>query len=197
VSQAHALTPLPHESRHGDHAGSGFQPDPGAHRDGMPTADIMELPTHEPRVDTVEMDAEIAADWELWSQQIGRALLPVLDRLAVSTPTLTSAMICTVDGFNLCSLGLEERAMIRVAAMTSSLNAVADSVTHVVPQNTPHPLELVSLIHGTSVTVVLRVGNLILGQLLVWATADHDTTAGLLVPLRLAAESIHELLGEA
>ncbi|MEZ5191745.1 MAG: hypothetical protein R2734_04005 [Nocardioides sp.] len=50
-------------------------------------ADVLVLPQRsaEPPAGT-EMDADIAASWDLWSAQIGHALLPVLERLATSLP---------------------------------------------------------------------------------------------------------------
>ena len=104
-----------------------------------------------------EMDRDIAANWELWSGQIGRALLPILHQIVDTTPEVTSAMIGTADGFNLCAIGLEEDDIARVSAMTSSLLSLADAVTDVVDKADDHPLDVVTVAHGPFVTVMLTV----------------------------------------
>ncbi|MEZ5096276.1 MAG: roadblock/LC7 domain-containing protein [Nocardioides sp.] len=160
-------------------------------------ADVLVLPQRsaEPPAGT-EMDADIAASWDLWSAQIGHALLPVLERLATSLPGFSSAMICTADGFNLCSIGLDEAAVDRVSALTSSLHSIADAVTDAT-QEAGRPLDMVSLANGTSKTVVLAVRDLIVGQLLVHVTADTDTLGVLLVRARVAAESVRATLADS
>ncbi|MEZ5191746.1 MAG: hypothetical protein R2734_04010 [Nocardioides sp.] len=105
-------------------------------------------------------------------------------------------MICTADGFNLCSIGLDEAAVDRVSALTSSLHSIADAVTDAT-QEAGRPLDMVSLANGTSKTVVLAVRDLIVGQLLVHVTADTDTLGVLLVRARVAAESVRATLADS
>jgi predicted regulator of Ras-like GTPase activity (Roadblock/LC7/MglB family) len=143
-----------------------------------------------------EMDSDIAADWNLWSEQIGRALLPILRSVVESTPTVTSAMIGTADGFNLCSLGLDEHDVTRVSAMTSSLLSLADAVTDVVDKADDHPLDLVSLAHGSYATVVLAVRHLIVGQLLIWLTGDASMKTLIESQALDVATSVRMLLGD-
>ncbi|MFN8189055.1 MAG: roadblock/LC7 domain-containing protein [Nocardioidaceae bacterium] len=143
-----------------------------------------------------EMDSDIAADWNLWSEQIGRALLPILRSVVESTPTVTSAMIGTADGFNLCSLGLDEHDVTRVSAMTSSLLSLADAVTDVVDKADEHPLDLVSLAHGSYATVVLTVRHLIVGQLLIWLTGDASMKTLIESQALDVATSVRMLLGD-
>ncbi len=143
-----------------------------------------------------EMDAEIAASWELWSEQIGRALLPVLQRLQKAMPTLTSAMICTADGFNLCTLGVDESEVGKLSAMTSSLHSIADAVSSTVHEGESGPLDMVNLTNGSSTTVGLAIRNLIVGQLLLWVTAKDETLGVLLMRSKVAAEGVREILGE-
>lgn len=144
----------------------------------------------------VEMDRDVAADWELWSEQIGRALLPILQQVVDATPTVTAAMVCTADGFNLCSLGLEEEDVNRVSAMTSSLHSLASTVTGVVDKPLDHPLDMVSMSHGTRATVVLAVRHLVTGQLLLWLTGEAEMLGILLVRARAAAVFIREMLAD-
>ena len=81
----------------------------GTHPATEHVAEVLPLRPAAPKTDTgVEMDSAIAADWGLWSEQIGLALVPILRRAVQSTPAITSALITTADGFNLCALGLDE-----------------------------------------------------------------------------------------
>lgn len=143
-----------------------------------------------------EMDEEIAASWGLWSEQIGKALVPVLQNLASSLPSFRSAMICTEDGFNLCTLGIDEEQVSRLSAMTSSLHSIAGAVSSAVHDGDGGPMDMLSLTNGSSKTVVLAVRNLIVGQLLLWVTVQDETLGGLLVRARVAAGQVHEILAE-
>jgi predicted regulator of Ras-like GTPase activity (Roadblock/LC7/MglB family) len=165
-------------------------------------AEIVVLPPRTPAADTpqaplgVEMDDDIAADWGLWSEQIGRALLPVLQTLSASLPSFSSAMICTADGFNLCTVGVDETQVSRLSAMTSSLHSIADAVSSSVHDDDGGPLDMVTLTNGSSKTVVLAVRHLIVGQLLLWVTVGDDSLGALLMRARVAAESIRTKLGD-
>jgi predicted regulator of Ras-like GTPase activity (Roadblock/LC7/MglB family) len=157
-------------------------------------AEIVVLPPRKAPSHT-EMDEEIAADWGLWSEQIGRALAPVLKKLADSLPTFSSAMICTADGFNLCTLGVDENQVTRLSAMTSSLHSIADAVSSSVHEGEGR-LDQVSLTNGNSTTVVLAVRDLIVGPLLMWVTATDQTLGVLLMRARVAAEGIRDVLAD-
>jgi len=176
-------------------------PTPAHAYDAPPqVAEVLTLHRAEPeppaRGGGTEMDLQIAADWDLWSEQIGRALLPILRRLLTTTPTVTSAMIGTADGFNLCALGLDEGDVSRVSAMTSSLLSMADAVTDVVDKGEDHPLDLVSLNHGTHVTIVRAVRHLIIGQLLIWVTGDATQRPSIESAARDVANAVWMLLAD-
>lgn len=159
-------------------------------------AEILILPPRTAEPDGTEMDADIAEYWELWSEQIGRALVPVLTQLSKSLPSFSSAMICTADGFNLCTLGVDEEQVSQLSAMTSSLHSIADAVSSSVHSGEDGPLDMVSLTNGTSKTVVLAIRHLIIGQLLLWVTATDETLGVLLVRAKVAAEGIRDVLAD-
>lgn len=141
------------------------------------------------------MNEDLAADWGLWSEQIGRALAPVLRTLAHSLPSFSSAMVCTADGFNLCTLGVDEDHVSRVSAMTSSMHSIAEAMSSSVHNGDSH-LDQVSLTNGGATTVVLAVRDLITGPLLVWVTADDVPLGVLLMRARVAAEGIRVVLAD-
>jgi predicted regulator of Ras-like GTPase activity (Roadblock/LC7/MglB family) len=159
-------------------------------------AEIVVLSPRASEPDGTEMDADIAAYWGLWSEQIGRALLPTLHQLAESLPRFTSAMICTADGFNLCTLGVDEPQVSRLSAMTSSLHSIADAMSSSVHDGDREPLDVVSLTNGASTTVVIAIRHLIIGQLLLWVTAEDTTLGVMLMRAKVAAGGVREVLAD-
>jgi predicted regulator of Ras-like GTPase activity (Roadblock/LC7/MglB family) len=159
-------------------------------------AEIVVLPPRKSQPSHTEMDEDIAAYWGLWSEQIGRALAPVLQKLADSLPTFSSAMICTADGFNLCTLGVDEGQVSRLSAMTSSMHSIAEAMSSSVHDGKGGRLDQVSLTNGSSTTVVLAVRDLIIGPLLVWVTATDQTLGVLLMRAHVAAEGIRDVLAD-
>lgn len=144
-----------------------------------------------------ELDADIAEYWDLWSAQIGHALMPRLERLVEVVPSTTSVMICTGDGFNVCSLGIDEEQSTRLAAMVSSVYSISTAATTCLDQEhaQDEPRQL-SLQSGAHRTVVTAVPELIIGKLLVWISATDASLGLLMVEAQAIASDIHELLGE-
>ena len=58
------------------------------------------------------------------SLALGRHFLPCIEKMATRISHLHCAMLCTPDGFNLCSLGLSEEQVGKMAALSSSLFSV-------------------------------------------------------------------------
>lgn len=61
------------------------------------------------------------------SLAIGRRFSPCIEKMASRITQLQCAMLCTPDGFNLCSLGLNEDQVGKMAALSSSLFSVGDA----------------------------------------------------------------------
>lgn len=143
-----------------------------------------------------EMDPDIADYWDLWSAQIGQAVLPQLEELSSQLNGLTSAMVCTSDGFNLCSIGLDEHQVARLSALASSLYSVSGAASHVAqaPGAQNGILDVVSLHQGASQTVIVSVSGLIVGNLLLWVTAEDETLGVMLVAAKASARELHALL---
>lgn len=62
--------------------------------------------------------------WQMDSLAIGRRFSPFIEKMAGRIPQLQCAMLCTPDGFNLCSIGLNEEQVGKMAALSSSLFSV-------------------------------------------------------------------------
>ena len=61
------------------------------------------------------------------SLALGQYFLPCVEKMAGRIPQLHCAVLCTPDGFNLCSVGLNEEQVGKMAALSSSLFSVGDA----------------------------------------------------------------------
>ena len=61
------------------------------------------------------------------SLALGQLFLPALQKMSARIPNLQCAVLCTPDGFNICSLGLNENQVGKMAALSSSLFSVGDA----------------------------------------------------------------------
>ena len=102
--------------------------DPEPDSDPEPAAAVGATPDRSSVAGTVEDQTEA---WLAWCATVGELVLPIMLDLHRRIPQTSAAMLCTADGFNLCALGLDESAVGRMAALTSSLYAVALSLIHI------------------------------------------------------------------
>lgn len=149
-----------------------------------------------------EMSTEIAQDWDMWSVQIGTAMLPYLEQLSGQLTQGAAVMACTSDGFNLCAVGLDDTQVQRLSALASSLLSVAGASADVLLDESSddgHPgrsLDAVSLAYAGQQGVLIVVRSLIIGSVVLFVTAPEMTLGFLLVQARATAEKIAQLLGQ-
>ncbi len=136
----------------------------------------------------------IAADWDRRSIEMGQRLLPTLRELSGNVKGFTCAMICTADGINLCTLGIDDAGVSRLSALTSSMHSAADAVTQAVHGDAERRLDLLTLTDQAATIVVLAVRDLSLGKLLLWVATQEETMGALLVHSRRAAAQIRQSL---
>ena len=72
--------------------------------------------------------------WQMDSLALGKLFLPAVEKMATRIPQLRCAVLCTPDGFNLCSLGLTEDQVGKMAALSSSLISVGDATVNSLAQ---------------------------------------------------------------
>ncbi|GAA1346897.1 hypothetical protein [Falsarthrobacter nasiphocae] len=149
----------------------------------------------QPETHDTDISPEIAEHWDTWSRAIGTAALPRLRRLRENNPEITSAILCTADGMNLCAVGIPEENVGRLAALNSSLFAIAASEAEIVSEAGASP---------SSTTVHLSTGNGFivlasfvledLGQMLLALSAEETQLGMLAVQARGAADDIRQWL---
>ena len=103
-------------------------------------------------------------NWQMDSLALGQIFLPALQKMATRIPHLRCAVLCTPDGFNLCSLGLTESQVGKMAALSSSLLSVGDATVASLAQgdDPPGALDLMTLeSNGLQIVSVkiLRTGS--------------------------------------
>jgi predicted regulator of Ras-like GTPase activity (Roadblock/LC7/MglB family) len=135
------------------------------------------------------------ATWSAWTAAIGTRAAPQLQVLVDLVPTLTSAMLCTTDGLNLCALGAEEGQVARLAALTSSLYAVSGASVVSRPRSHGAALDHITLTAGNNLMVVTAIPHASLGRVLLWAAADDVTLGLLLLAVRQTAERVAAAIG--
>jgi predicted regulator of Ras-like GTPase activity (Roadblock/LC7/MglB family) len=124
----------------------------------------------EPEISVEEPSASISA--------VGRRVLPILERLVSTLPSVATVVVSTADGFNVCALGLDEQQVERVCALGSSLHSMAGALTEAIAPGVTRPLDLTSIAHGEFTTVVLAISLSDHTHLLLWVTTSEDTTMG-------------------
>ncbi len=147
-----------------------------------------------------ELDAASVDPWEAWSSRAAALVEPLLLDLESTLPGLESTLVCTADGFALCARGLDDGTVRRVSAMASSLTSLAAAATDPASSAAPAPeeasdtsLALVTLVHGTSITVVLPV-RLAHEDLLLSVTVSGPTLGTLLYHAELTSDRIRAAL---
>lgn len=147
-----------------------------------------------------EMTTTEDADWRETTERVGRELLPALERLADALPSVSSVMVSTADGFNLCSIGLDETAVDRVSAMGSALHSVARSAVESLGRARGladgQPPESLTISHGENITVVLTVPNGVGDHALLWVTGADESLGAILFRAKAAVSDIATCLGQ-
>lgn len=90
------------------------------------------------------------------SLALGKFFLPVIQKMSSRISGLHCAVLCTSDGFNICSLGLTEEQVGKMAALSSSLFAIgAATAASVSPPDATGALDTITLeAHGLQMVCV-------------------------------------------
>jgi predicted regulator of Ras-like GTPase activity (Roadblock/LC7/MglB family) len=105
--------------------------------------------------------------WHMDSIAMGRHFLPIMEKLTTKLPQLKCAVLCSADGFNICSIGLDEIQVGKMAALVSSLFSLGGATLRAVDAVAqPEEMDHVTLQYGELQLVCTRIpkatGSLIL-----------------------------------
>jgi predicted regulator of Ras-like GTPase activity (Roadblock/LC7/MglB family) len=131
------------------------------------------------------------------SQALGQFVLPAMEQLQRRLPTLTVAVLCTPDGFNVCSLGVDEKQVGKLAALAGSLLSVGNAtMTEIKPELGKQSMDMLTLRSGAFQILGVKVskpdGHLVL------MVAAPDTILGMMIAgVQSVAEQIEKLFNPA
>lgn len=127
------------------------------------------------------------------SAALGRFVLPAFEVIPKRLPQCLCAMLCTPEGFNLCSIGVTADQLGKIAALTSSLISLGEATVQVVNGSAEQSLDVLTLQAGDVTTVGIKVPH-ITGYLLLLVTARAAPLGTILTIARSTAERVKELL---
>lgn len=136
--------------------------------------------------------ADGSPDWDVLSRLLGSAAQPELVALGEAVEGIEAVLFCTADGLNLCTLGVFERDVGRLSALTSSIFSVAMALRKAARAEA-HGMT-VHLSAEDSHTILVSVELAGVGSFVLGAPATDVQHAVLLVETRRAAERITEKL---
>lgn len=153
-------------------------------------------------VDPTRMHPSISNSWDLWSSVVGRTATTRLEAMQERFAEISGAVLSTVDGLHICSLGVDDEAAGRLAAMNSSLYGVARAESDVL---SGQPLDAEDAAAKTTVSITTAGGTTALlafivppfGQLLLAVSARDVALGTLMVQVRTTADDIADWLGQS
>lgn len=111
-------------------------------------------------------------------QDYGMKTAPLLEELKDKLPNFLSAMLCTVEGFNICSLGFGNDDIAKMAAVSSSLYAMAKSVIVAFSGEKGSDINIIT-INGEDMDILGKKIILDNGKLVFLILASKKTKAGM------------------
>jgi predicted regulator of Ras-like GTPase activity (Roadblock/LC7/MglB family) len=127
------------------------------------------------------------------SAAMGRLVLPAFEVIPKKLPQCVCAMLCTPEGFNLCSIGVTPDQLGKVAALTSSLISLGEATVNAVNNTPGSQLDVLTLQSGELSTVGIKVPHAG-GHLLLLLSAKAAPLGVMLTVARAAAQQVRELL---
>jgi predicted regulator of Ras-like GTPase activity (Roadblock/LC7/MglB family) len=132
------------------------------------------------------------------SMAMGKRAVPAMELLAARLPQLRSAVLCTGDGFNVCSIGVTESQLGKLAALASSLFTMGEATLSSLSDDTTPPsgLDILTLEAAGSILVAVQVPHP--NQPLVLMIGARSTPLGVLhLRARQSADELGRLFGAA
>ncbi len=129
--------------------------------------------------------------WQMDSLALGKLFLPALEQMAARIPRLQCAVLCTHDGFNICSLGLQEDQVGKMAALSSSLISIGQATANIVATNDATPLDIITMDCAGTHTVMASIPCA--GNRLVLLASSSAPLGAILVGVRFTCTEILRL----
>lgn len=121
---------------------------------------------------------------------LGEIARPIVEALPGKITGLTSAMLCTPEGFNICAMGFEAAQVAKMAAVSSSLYAMAKSILTAFSGKRDRKTHVIT-IQGEGMDIIGKRIDIPDQDPLILIIACKDTRPGLLL---YAAQFVEESL---
>lgn len=153
-----------------------------------PPAATAPLPSLDERPDVPD---EHSADWRVRSRSLGGSVAPVISALVHEVPQVRAALVCSADGHNLCTVGVDATDVGRLSALTSTLVAAATAVQDAVTTSgTDADAMTVHVSAGDQHTALRAVDVPGHGRFVLGVHAEEMSLGTLLVQVRTTCEAV-------
>ncbi|PIE26257.1 MAG: hypothetical protein CSA58_10460 [Micrococcales bacterium] len=150
---------------------------------------------HPDQVDAEWTSRDQMDKWLQRCERIGQAATPHLLQLTDTLPEITSVVVCTVDGFNICSVGLDEEIVGQFAALSSSVHSVSRAVVHSLSEQQDRDfLDLVVVVAGDRQVLYITFEHPTMGELVLATGARTLVLGELLMESRSTATRLKDAL---
>lgn len=127
------------------------------------------------------------------SAALGNYVLPTMEKLTRKIPTLTAAVLCSTDGFNICSIGIDETGVGKLVALGSSLFAVSRAMVGELDGDSgTRESDQIAIASGDLQIVGIRVRHRTQRPLLLMVAADKAALGAILVNARAIGAELEE-----
>lgn len=133
------------------------------------------------------------SSWEMTSV-MGNIVLPAMNLLSKKLPNLVGATLCTADGFNVCSVGLDKTDVGKMSSLSSSMFALTNSVMHTTNSNSDHQKKEVLITAGESQVALVQVKHPSIDDLVLLVSVKDTSTGVILVAIRYVVAEIEKIL---
>lgn len=129
-----------------------------------------------------------------WTHSIGKIALPHMQTLSNNLPKMLGAVLCSGDGFNICSIGLNNMDVGKMASLTSSLfsmsNAVATTIADNVDKISADGKKEALLTIDSCQVAIVEVAHPRSGNLVLMVAVDSTLTGIIFVAIRKLVEQL-------
>lgn len=134
--------------------------------------------------------------WQMTSR-IGRMLLPEMQNLAQKLNSIEFAMLCTADGFNLCSLEIDDEDVGKTSTLTSSLFSICSSIVDTMyAQHYPDDKKEILLTIADVQIFVAEVTYHSSDNLVLLVSAKNTSSGKLLMTVRNTVTKLEEQINQ-
>lgn len=130
-------------------------------------------------------------NWQMTSA-IGKLVLPTMDILNRKLPNMLGASLCTADGFNVCSVGLDNQDVGKMSSLSSSMFALTGSIIEAVLDTQNDDKKEVFITVGDMQIVLVQVSHPKLNNLVLLVSVKNTSTGVILMAVRYVVTELEK-----